>query len=137
MAVGTQSGYLMKYDTSNNLQWFDLFGYNGGPVSLALDPAGSEYVVGGNGILRFDSSGSFVDSLPWAGWQCLYLAFGGERLSVAGFSFRDGYQSAYVSNVVIPEPPTLALLAAAATSLFVLVHFRRAWAHSSSPSTGA
>ncbi len=121
---GDNGCYLMKYDASNNLQWYQTFGYNGGPVSLALDPAGFEYVVGNGGIVSYNSSGSLVNSWQWNN-DDLYLAYGDGDLGVAGCSIVNGLQSAYVSDMATPEPSTLVLLGIGAVSLLAYAWQRR------------
>jgi hypothetical protein len=108
LSVGSN---LIKYNSANQKQWTKSYVWPDGQASIAIDPNGAEYVGGGSGIVKFDPNGNILEQYTWDN-DNIHLAYGNGRLSVDGAKYIPSSNSidSYVSNIVVPEPSTLALL---------------------------
>jgi len=61
--AGGTPGFLIKYDSSGNLEWINRYSeHNGTPI--AVDPAGSLYVGAGYNLLKYSPSGNQLGQIP-------------------------------------------------------------------------
>ncbi|MFZ1935819.1 MAG: PEP-CTERM sorting domain-containing protein [Thermoguttaceae bacterium] len=111
---GSSGGdYLVKYDSANSLLWYSQFSRENNPMAITIDPNGFEYVNGGSGVLKYSTSGTLLDSYSWSSYYISSLAYSNGRMAIAD----SANYSCTVSDVIVPEPGSLLMLAAAAFSL--------------------
>ena len=119
------NNYLVKFGPTGNEVWYSTFGVGSWNSSLALDPAGYEYAVADYGpIMEYDPSGALVGSFLYYDGDTS-LAFGGGQLGVATVQFSNNRLGSTLQAVAVPEPATLALIAAAVSSWAIFYCLRR------------
>jgi hypothetical protein len=113
------NGKLIKYDSTSHQLWNKDITYPSWTGSMAIEPSGIVYLAGGNSILKYNSSGSLLDTIQGVGYDLPMLAYGNGRVSITGYTYNSSSSiSTCITNIIVPEPSTLALLGMGVFGLF-------------------